>query len=235
MTRETFAYALNYIDEGYIEKAVSYGRGRERLPMKKPVFAYVCIALALILAAGAIGLILKGGSAGVSVISSQPEICYYAAATLESTTFGTDEEIPVTIRLGTDSIALGVDEITITYESEHLDIKEGCPIVLRADNGDYKGEQLMLSDFRIVKERSVEELPYKLPLTLTVKSGAEGEGQIDITVMMTGVGFSQGRTVTLYYTIDGSVITFSSDTAKDGWSLWKNAHGLFSGCRGSER
>ncbi|MBO4563021.1 MAG: hypothetical protein J5772_05370 [Clostridia bacterium] len=232
MTRETFAYALNYIDEGYIEKAVSYGRGRERLPMKKPVFAYVCIALALILAAGAVGLIIKGGgSAGVSVISGDPQILYYAAATLEKTTYGTDEEIPVIIRLGTDSIGEYVDEMTISYESKHLCVKEGDPVVLRADNGDYDGAQLVLSDhLKPDKKRSVEELPFRLPLTLTVKSGAEGEGQIDITVMMTGVGFSQGRTVTLYYKIDGSVITFSSDTAKDAHSRFENEGGLFSGC-----
>lgn len=227
MTKGDFACALTYIDESYIAKAISNSLTgvipeRKRIDwacLRKPAIVAACFALALVMVIGVFKLFQKGKNddLGFNVISSDPQINYSVAVSAESRIFDVNEDIPIMIYVGTGSDAAGVNKMEIWSYSEHVRLKGDDPLVLTAENGDFEGIQFMFDKSVIYKEnKTLEDLPYKMPITLGVNKTDENVlGQIDITVKQSGGGFEQAKTVTLYYSIRGAKIAFSTVSAED--------------------
>lgn len=227
MTKGAFAYALNYIDERFIAKAISYNAsgvfsGRKRFDwacLRKPAIAAACFALVLVLAIGAFIHFHKGknDNHGIQVISSQPQINYSVAVTAEKSVYDVNDDIPIMIHVGSGGLEDSIEELRIWSVSEGIRIKGDDPLVLRAENGDFESTQFEFDKSVYYKEKkAVDDLPYKLPVSLVIlKTGDNVLGQIDITVQLSGAGFHQAQTVTLYYSIRGAKIAFSTVSAED--------------------
>ena len=225
MTKGAFAYALNYIDERFIAKAIgdnvsSVFSGRKRFDwacLRKPAIAAACFALASVLAIGAFIHFHKGknDNFGIQVISSEPQINYSVAVTAEKTVYDVNDDIPITIHVGASGV--DVEKMEIWSDSENIRLKGDDPLVLTAENGDFEGSWFEFDNSVKYKEnKAIEDLPYKMPIALVVNKLEENVlGQIDITVQQSGTGFSQAKTVTLYYSIRGAKIVFSTVSAED--------------------
>ena len=225
MTKGAFAYALNYIDERFIAKAIgdnvsSVFSGRKRFDwacLRKPAIAAACFALASVLAIGAFIHFHKGknDNFGIQVISSEPQIDYSVAVTAEKTVYDVNDDIPITIHVGASGV--DVEKMEIWSDSENIRLKGDDPLVLTAENGDFERTQFEFDKSVYFKEnKTPEDLPYKLPIALVVINPAENaSGQTDITVQLSGIGHCRARTVTLYYSIRGDRIAFSTVSAED--------------------
>lgn len=232
MTKGAFACALNYIDDSFIAKAISSNVSaasseRKRFNwacLRKPAIVAACFALALVMVIGVFNHFHKdkNDNLGIHVISSDPQINYSVAVSAESRIFDVNEDIPIMIYVGTGSDAAGVYKMEIWSYSEHVRLKGDDPLVLTAENGDFEGVQFMFDKSVIYKEnKTLEDLPYKMPITLGVNKPDENVlGQIDITVQQSGGGFEQAKTVTLYYSIRGAKIAFSTVSAEDADSYF---------------
>lgn len=106
--------------------------------------------------------------------------------------------------------------------SEDLRFKEGSPILLRAENGDYSGSQLIFDDSVFYKEdKTLEDLPFNTTLFFAAENwGEQACGQVDIIVRIPGTGFHEEKTLTLYYSIKGSSIAFSTKSEEAADSLF---------------
>ena len=227
MTKGAFACALNYIDDRLIAKAISNSLtgvipGRKRINLaclRKPAIVAACFALALVMVIGVFKLFQKGKNydPGFSVISNQPQINYSVAVSTESRSFDVNEDIPIIVHVGSGGLGDSIEELKIWSESVNIRIKDNDPLILRAESNDFESAQFEFDKSVYYKEnKKVDDLPYKLPVSLVVfKTGDNVLGQIDITVQLSGTGFHQAQTVTLYYSIRGARIAFSTVSAED--------------------
>lgn len=202
---------------------------KKKLPVSRklavwliPAAACVCIAIGIVLILKHSGTIIKDDT-GLSVLTSEPKILYSVAVTAEKSIYDINDSIPLTIHVGTGGISEYVDKMEIWSESEHVRLKGEDPLILTAENGDFKGIWFEFDKSVLYKEdKTVEDLPYQLPIELVVYKADENVlGHIDITVRQSGIGFSQGKTVTLYYSIRGTRIAFSTVSAQDADDLFK--------------
>ena len=227
MTKGAFAYALNYIDERFIAKAISYNAsgvfsGRKRFDwacLKKPAIAAACFALALVMAIGVFNHFHKdkNDNHGIQVISSQPQISYSIGVSTERHIFDINEDIQIFVHVGSGGLEDSIEELRIWSVSEGIRIKGDDPLVLRAENGDFQSRQFEFDNaVRYKEDKKVEDLPYIMPVFLVVYNDIDQDaGQVDISVKLSGTGFDQAQTVTLYYSIRGAKIAFSTVSAED--------------------
>lgn len=231
MTRGMFIDALSDIDERFIIKAISNevlprtcSKQSGWIPALKALVASACLSLVLIITIVASRHFIKerNTESGIELISNDPQILYCVAITSERNIYSIDEDIPVTIHIGTGREGAYVDEIIILSVSEDLIFREGNPILLRAENGDYSGSQLIFDDSVFYKEdKTLEDLPFNTTLFFTAENGGEQiSGQVDIIVKISGTGFHEEKAVTLYYSINGSSIAFSTKSEEDAGSYF---------------
>ena len=227
MTKGAFACALNYIDDSFIAKAISSNVSaasseRKRFNwacLRKPAIVAACFALALVMVIGVFNHFHKdkNDNLGIHVISSEPQINYSVGVSTERHIFDINEDIQIFVHVGSGGLEDSIEELRIWSVSEGVRIKGDDPLVLRAENGDFQSRQFEFDDaVRYKEDKKVEDLPFIMPITLVVNRTNDNVlGQIDITVQQSGTGFRQAKTVTLYNSIRGSRIAFSTVSTED--------------------
>lgn len=215
MTTGTFSDALDKMEERFIEEASGYNAEKAGKKPRARMISLIAAACAvLLLASGAVAWAVKKSEAGT--VTSQPDILYFVALTWERESYDAGETIPVTLRVGAGDI--GVSELKIWSYSDGMRLSSGDPMYLYAENGDFDPHDFTLRypDYKVHKDgritAKVEELPFTLPLGLCAIAQNDCSGSINISVKLSGVGFSQRKTVSLFYEIkDGRVFLLRTE------------------------